>query len=98
MSIGAPPAGAASLLFTSMMVLLVGSNNSEALALPREHVDLALRELAVAHDLAEVILDLAQDVDRLPEPLARVGVAELAHAPFVNITLLEPGEGFLQEV
>src|SRR5580700_5767840 len=49
------------------------SNYPEALALFGQQVDLALGELAVAHDLAEVILQLRQDVDRLPQPLARVG-------------------------
>ena len=61
-------------------------------------VELALRELAVAQDGGEVILHLAYDVDRLPQPLARIGVARRRLPPGRDVVGVEPGEGLLQEL
>ena len=44
------------------------------------------------------ILDLAQHVDGLPQPLACVGVAELGHPPFLEVARLERREGLLQKL
>src|SRR5579883_316759 len=74
------------------------SNKSKSLAPLGKLVDLSLRELAVADDAGEMILDLAHNIDGLPQPLARIGVAELGDAPFLDVTLLEPREGLLQEL
>src|SRR6516225_11984368 len=72
------------------------SNNPEALALGDHLVDLLLCQPPVADDLRQVILDLAQHVDGLPQPLARVGVAELAQSPLLDVARLERREGLLQ--
>jgi hypothetical protein len=63
-----------------------------------EIVELALRQLAVRHRHGEVIAQLADDVDGLPQPLARIGVADLRDAPFVGVAPLERREGFLQQL
>jgi hypothetical protein len=41
----------------------------------RQLVQMALREFAVVDHLDDVVADLGDDVDGLPQPLAAVGVA-----------------------
>src|SRR6266481_6032047 len=73
-----------------------------SLALPRlaadQFVELALRELAVVGDDGEVVLDLADDLRRLPQPLARVSVARRRAPPGRDVFGVELGEHFLQQL
>src|SRR5580704_8100869 len=50
-----------------------------------ELIELALRKPAVADDGAEVLLDLAHDIDRGPQPLAGIAVAHRGGAPILDI-------------
>jgi hypothetical protein len=53
---------------------------------------MALRQLAVVDHFDDVVADLADNVDGLPQPLAAVGIARGRYPPRLDVVLLEPGK------